>query len=165
MYGRSVDKWYLPLRWRVSVVPDNIKNKKSFQLPNSHFNPFNSVREDLFPYRSPFKIDLTSFCKLMITSYFIITLCLQKFFEDIALMLLTTTTTTPWLTMTSWRTDLVLSVILSNSSMQQMPLSLNTNAPLKWKSTNHKKRNNEVLPWVSNPFPLPPRSPMSKALT
>ena len=34
------------------------------------------------------------------------------------------------LTMTSWRTALVLSFILSNSSMQQIPLSLNTRAPL-----------------------------------
>ena len=32
---------------------------------------------------------------------------------------------------TSWRTDLVLSFILSNSSMQQMPLSLSTSAPLQ----------------------------------
>ncbi len=32
---------------------------------------------------------------------------------------------------TSWRTDRVLSVILSNSSMQQIPLSLSTNAPLE----------------------------------
>lgn len=35
------------------------------------------------------------------------------------------------LTMTSCKTDLVLSFILSNSSMQQIPLSLNTKAPLK----------------------------------
>ena len=34
------------------------------------------------------------------------------------------------LTITSWRTALVLSFILSNSSMQQIPLSLNTRAPL-----------------------------------
>ena len=33
--------------------------------------------------------------------------------------------------MTSWRTDLVLSFILSNSSIQQIPLSLSTRAPLE----------------------------------
>ena len=32
--------------------------------------------------------------------------------------------------MASWRTDRVVSSILSNSSMQQIPLSLSTNAPL-----------------------------------
>lgn len=34
------------------------------------------------------------------------------------------------LTITSCRTDLVLSFILSNSSIQHIPLSLSTNAPL-----------------------------------
>lgn len=46
--------------------------------------------------------------------------------------------------MTSWRTALVLSFILSNSSMQQIPLSLKTSAPLLGKKKNILKPGKDV---------------------
>lgn len=49
------------------------------------------------------------------------------------------------LTITSWRTALVLSFILSNSSMQQIPLSLSTRAPLLIRNSLWKNfRNHEI---------------------